>query len=82
VGGLWQAQSVLLPGRRHGTHCTGELTQHDNSNLRKTTFANFKEARKKFLNTEYIWGKKLVMIQYDATMLLHKIASIGMENIR
>jgi hypothetical protein len=79
VGGLWQVPAVLLPGRRHGAHCTGEVTQHDNSNLRNTTFANYKGARRKFLNTEYIWGKKLVMFQYDATMLLHKITSIEMQ---
>jgi hypothetical protein len=58
VGFPCQAPAVLLPGSRNGTHCTGEMTQHDNSNLRKTTFVKFKEARKKFLNTEYIWKKK------------------------
>jgi len=49
-------------GKGHGTHCRGELTQHDNSNLKKTIFAQFKEARKKFFSTEYIWKKN----QYDS----------------
>jgi hypothetical protein len=45
------------------------VTQHDNSNLRKTTFANFKEERKKFLNTEYIWEENC----YDSVRCHHAI---------
>jgi len=40
--GGWSAirPGLLQPGRRHVTNCTGEMTQHYNSNLRKTHLNN------------------------------------------
>ena len=38
VGIQHPAPAVLQPGSRHDTHCTGEMTQYYNTNLRKTTF--------------------------------------------
>jgi len=62
-----QAQAFLLSGRRHRTYCTGGMIQHDNINLRKTIYAKYKQVRKKFLNSEYIWKKS----QYDSVRCHH-----------
>ena len=54
AGCQYPAPAVLQPGRRHGSHCTGETTQHYISNLKKTTFEEFTAVRNKFLYTEHV----------------------------